>query len=229
MPKSLSILVPCKNRSLIYEGGRVLMLFPNMVSSLRRATLVKGEARVVEMVVADFGSDDWPLEKWLPHYMYPFRVRIIQVDGPFSVGKAWNVAAEHARADRFWFLDTDMLVRRPVMSRGIACLVRGMAYFPICWSWSTPDHSGPGEWRRYGCGNVFMTRKHWERFGPRKEFVTHGKSDEMLLAEFQKAGLAVRERDPDFWHQWHPNTLGWLNRYYAGEYDRAAEAAKARG
>lgn len=225
MPEPLSILVPCKNRSLIYEGGRALMLFPRMVNTLRRLALDIANVDSVEMVVADFGSNDWPLERWLPHYMHPFSVKIVQVGGPFSVGRAWNVAVKHARFDNFFFLDTDMLVSRHVVDRGMACLRDGKAYFPICWSWDKPD-GDEGEWRIYGCGNVFMTREHWGRFGPRSEFKTHGKSDELLLKAFTGAGMAVRERAKGFFHQWHPNDLAWLNRHYERDHSEEYEASK---
>ena len=224
-----SICVPCKNRSLVYAEGHRLLLFPNMIHSVRRKGMLPNSAWPVEkaeIVVADFHSDDWPLERWLPAAAHPIPVRIVQVDGPFSVGKAWNRVAAEARGERIWFIDTDMLVGAEFFKRGEAAMDAGMAYLPICWSFEDYGHTR-GDWRPTGCGNGCMTRKMWDHFGPRPEFESHGKSDEVIKRRLQRAGKVIIDKCPGFYHQWHPNTRKWKNRHYKREHSEQYEAEKS--
>ena len=224
MKPRISIIIPVKNRSLVYATGRRLFLLPNTLQSIRWMTCKADEE--VEILIIDFNSTDWPPAQWARHILSPLPCRVVQVDGPFSIGRGCNIGARHAKADRLWFLNSEMLVARNVMSAGNVALSAGMGFFPICWGFKDAEHT-TGEWRIYGSGHCMMTREHFARFGPWDEFKTHGKSDEIMLSRFSKAGLAVREQLPLYYHQWHPNDLAWLNQEYPGEYDKDYERAKA--
>ncbi len=58
----LSICMTVKNRSRVPVDGRELMLMPNCVQSIVDSV---GSGFECEIVVSDWGSDDWPLQEWL--------------------------------------------------------------------------------------------------------------------------------------------------------------------
>src|SRR5215510_8347818 len=101
----LSICTTIKNRSRVTVEGRELLLFPRCVESIRASV---GRELPCELVVADWGSDDWPLDEWLPGAASPIPVRIIQLDGTFSRGRGLNAAARAARGDLYFFADSDV-------------------------------------------------------------------------------------------------------------------------
>src|SRR5262245_31161846 len=97
----LSICTTVKNRSIVRAGGRELRLFPNCVDSIVRA---RGAVLELELVVADWESDDWPLERWLDAAADPIPVRIVTLSGTFSRGRGLNAAAAAARGEFLFFV-----------------------------------------------------------------------------------------------------------------------------
>ena len=57
----LSVCVAVLNRSLMNVGDIRLTPFPNMVRSVVKSAIADGLK--IEMIVTDFNSTDWPLEK----------------------------------------------------------------------------------------------------------------------------------------------------------------------
>ena len=225
MTPRLSVCIPLLNRSRVEVDGRMLYPLPNCIRALVGALAPQFEA---EIVVADFGSDDWPPSQWLGTMAAPVPTRIIAVEGDFSVGRGFNVAADHARSDRLLFLGADMLMSRAVLDEGHRCLDEGIVYIPLVWSYTNPDHT-EGRDRPYGRGNVFMTTAMRAELGPWREFGSHGKSDDVMWQRACRWGGEVKcSKGADFYHQWHPNDLEWKNQNYpAGwrEHHEAKEAA----
>src|SRR3954452_23100413 len=88
---AISVCVSLKNRSRVEHEGRDLALFPNCVRSLADAAADIRDSGPVELVVADFHSDDWPLAAWLSAAAGGvLRVRVIPLDGQFSRGRGLN-------------------------------------------------------------------------------------------------------------------------------------------
>ena len=148
----LSICTTVKNRSMVAADQRILRLFPNCVESIA-ATSVAGIA--IELVVADWQSDDWPLAQWLEKVADPVPVSVLTLTGKFSRGRGLNAAAATASGDTLFFVDADALIGEPVLRRGIEVVEQGKAYFPILYSYTDPEHR-TGYWRDAGFGHCMI-------------------------------------------------------------------------
>lgn len=141
----ISICITVKNRSRVRVGDRELLLFPNCVRSIVDATADDDD---VELVVADWQSDDWPLDQWLREAT-PLAVRVVQLEGGFSRGRGLNEAARKARGDILFFTDADCLLCPLVIEKGREHVGTGRAFFPVLFSFDGPDHH-EGWWRHEG-------------------------------------------------------------------------------
>jgi glycosyltransferase involved in cell wall biosynthesis len=203
-----------KNRSrLVVADGLELQLFPNCVRSIVACTAAIPD---VELVVSDWGSDDWPLDDWLPAAAGAMPVTVVPVEGNFSRGRGLNVAAHAARHDRLLFLDADVLACEALFRRSIELTATNTAYFPILFSFSDPQHSS-GWWRKAGYGICALPRHLLQQAGGWPEYTTWGKEDGHLFQAVSRAANVVRERLDGFYHQWHPDDREWKNRYGTGK------------
>ena len=209
----ISICVTIKNRSLVAipDAEKPLRLFPNCVDSVVNAI---GCEIPCELVVADFGSTDWPLAQWLAEAAHPIAVNIISVDGDFSRGKGLNVAAAAARGDILFFLDADALVCQELFREGRDYVMQGKAYFPILFSFDDPAHEH-GHWLDVGYGLCMLSKELFLRSGGWPEYRKWGKEDDDFFARIQMLAETVRHPVPGFYHQWHPDDLLWKNKYSA--------------
>ncbi len=217
----ISICTTIKNRSRLTVEGRELHLFPRCVESIRASV---GEVPC-ELVVADWQSDDWPLDQWLPAAAGPIPVRILQLEGTFSRGKGLNAAASAARGDLLFFVDTDVLLSSQVVRSGIEHARNGKAYFPIIYSYDSMHHT-TGRWCDGGYGHCILSKESFERAGGWPEYSSWGREDKDFWKKVQSGQPVVRERVTGFYHQWHPEDPDWKNRY--GENTAAFEQTKAR-
>jgi hypothetical protein len=216
----LSVLVAHCDRSVIEHNGKRLTLFPRTVESLvhaaRRADLLSR----IELVIADWPDVPQlsPLAEWLPCAVAgTFPYRVIPQSGPFNKGAALNQLTDLAACDRLFFLDCDMLVPAEVLTRGVAYLSEGKAWFPGYQARSERGRLSPPSTPRHGTGNAFMLRADLLRRGgwPSKE--TWGQFDRPVSDWFQREGLsaenlATRKWVPGFEHMWHPTKHGWNGR-----------------
>lgn len=149
----ISICVSLKNRSRMLHEGGLLENFPRTVRSFSDLAEVLGP---IELVVADFHSDDWPLSQWLVS-AGNLRVKIITVDGDFSRGRGLNVAASHASCDRLFLTDADVIVGVEAIKRGLNCIERGVVRFPIFRYLDIQNREQ--EFEDYSYGLTFLTRE----------------------------------------------------------------------
>ena len=167
-----------------------------------------------EIVVADWHSTDWPLAHWIHVMASPVPVRVIPVEGDFSLGVGFNVAADNAESDRLLFLGGDMLVSAALLADGHRHLDEGTVYFPLVWSYTNPEQTA-GEDRPYGRGNIFMTTAMRKQIGRWPEFKSQGKFDDAMWNWAHATEFPVKcEQRHDFFHQWHPNDAEWKNQNY---------------
>ena len=131
----LSICTTVKNRSIVRCEHGELKLFPNCVDSIIRA---RGAIPELELIVADWESNDWPLEQWLYEAAGPVPVQIVRMSGTFSRGRGLNAAAAAAHGEFLFFLDADALVSESVLRSGISAMQEGKAYFP-CLLYTSPS------------------------------------------------------------------------------------------
>lgn len=208
-PKLLSICTTIKNRSRVRVGGRELRLFPNCVDSIVRAS---GVAVRLELIVADWQSDDWPLAEWLTEAAHPTPVHVLTLGGQFSRGHGLNAAAQAAHGDCLFFLDSDALISEIVLNNGLEAVRKGMAYFPILYSFTDPEHR-TGYWRHSGFGHCMLSKQAFERIGGWPEYRSWGTEDDHFWTRVNDMMPVVREEVAGFYHQWHPDDIDFKNRY----------------
>ncbi len=218
----LSICTTIKNRSRLTVDGRDLLLFPRCVQSIVHSI---DQGAPCELVVADWHSDDWPLETWLVDAANPIPVRLLQLDGPFSRGKGLNAAAKASIGDQLFFADVDVIICKQIIDAGVQHVRAGKAYFPIVYAYDSPLHS-TGSWCDGAYGHCFIGREEFERSGHWPEYSSWGREDKEFWANVSSRQGTARERVPGFFHQWHPDDLDWKNRY--GEQTAAFVQTKAR-
>ena len=216
----ISICTTVKNRSLVRVDDRELRLFPNCVASVVRSV---PDDIPVELVVTDWGSDDWPLEEWLDEYTGELQFTQSQLTGTFSRGLGRNRAADSARGRYLFFLDADCLICEPLIRRAYDVLREGNAYFPVLFSFRDAEHRS-GWWRHQGFGNCVVSREDFGAIGGFPEYEYWGQEDLRFYESVCGVAEVVREEFDGFFHQWHPNDFEWKNRYgVASSYQEAKE------
>ena len=210
----ISICITVKNRSRLTVDGRELRLLPNCLEAI--VGCVKPEDDV-ELVLSDWQSEDWPLAEWAEEAARPIPLKLVPIDGYFSRGRGLNVAFEHAQGDVLLFLDTDILICRELIDRGLARAAQGDAFYPVYWQYADPHHRR-GHWLPRSYGNVMFAREVFLRAGKWPELKSWGKEDDLLHDAVRKLVPVVREQLPGMRHQWHPDSFAWKNRYADPEF-----------
>lgn len=144
--KSLSIIVPLKNRSRIQvPWGRTMLWiepFRKNLEALRN--LVRPEDQW-QIVIVDFGSTDVNLNELTAKMRWPSNVRIDihTLHRPFSRGHAINQAFANGwvLSENALTLDADMMIlTRQFFEDLDRSLDNHQVFFPICWSFKDPAH-----------------------------------------------------------------------------------------
>jgi glycosyltransferase involved in cell wall biosynthesis len=210
--------VSLRNRSRFAFGDEVIELFPRMVESLREAA---EESQIsLELIVADFGSEDYPLAEWVADAAGDVPYRLLEMSEPYSRGRGLNQAAKLAVARILAFLQPDMLVPSAVLERGYAVAKAGKAFFPryqrfhdakeIGWTWGN------------GTGNSVLSARLFERSGRWPEYewmkcpMGPGTDDTAFCHRVAKVGPIVYQRIRGFMHLWHPTGLAWEEKNDGG-------------
>jgi glycosyltransferase involved in cell wall biosynthesis len=200
----ISICVTNKDRSKVPSDRGILYLFPKVVESLAKSV----EKDEVELVVSDWKSTDWPLKEWIYEKSEDkFPITIVDVDEKwFSRGRGLNIAAENAKTDILFFVDTDVLLTREVIQEAIKVCESGQAFYPICrHDIDLSDHDG---WIDCGYGLCAVTRKMWINSGKWKEWQSWGGEDDAFYYGVKGSGLKIsRRRFNNFIHMDHPKPM----------------------
>lgn len=203
----ISVCVALKNRSrVVLEDGQVLELFPNFVRSLARMAKEFAEQGTLELVVADFQSDDWPLKEWLSGFAGAVQVTIVQVEGRgFSRGHGLNRAIAASTSDRLFLCDADMLLESGAIQKAIRIIDSGKAWFP---TYQCLDQNGLSEvWQDLSYGMAALSRKAFDEAGSVPEFESWGGEDDLFHEAVSHTTDVVRERCLTLKHQWHPESI----------------------
>ncbi len=198
----LSVCVSLKNRSRVQHEGRELRLFPRCVESLAKAARSLSQDGPVELVVADFHSDDWPLAEWIDDAAGGLQLQVLQVSGDFSRGRGINVAAEHARSECLFLCDADILVTPESLRRGLQSCSRDAALFPIFQHLTAEGE--PARLAAMGYGSAFVSRSVFRTAGGVPEFQSWGGEDDLFRDRVARLVRVEREHIEGFYHQWHP-------------------------
>lgn len=200
----LSICIALKNRSRLSVGEETLELFPQCVRSLAHAAEQMADTGEIELVVADFQSDDWPLQEWLEVEAAPLKVRVVSLDDRFSRGKGLNAAVEAASSDHIFLCDADMLVKPEGIQRAIDIIDSGKAWFPTYQCLGRDGH--PEFWQDFSHGMSAFHRELFQKAGPVPEFESWGGEDDLFHESLARFAPIIRERSPFLEHQWHPES-----------------------
>jgi glycosyltransferase involved in cell wall biosynthesis len=196
----ISICVSLKNRSRIVAGDDTLQLFPNCVRSLAQIARLHGP---IELVVADFHSDDWPLDQWVVENAAPMAVQVVAMEGPFSKGRGLNAAVQAAQSDHLLLLDADMLVSEGAFLAGLDSLSKGRAFFPIIMGLDQ-DGNDVGWWGE-GTGIAFVPKAVFTQVGGIAEFQSWGGEDDLFYEAVTSLIPIDRGKLEGMVHQWHPD------------------------
>lgn len=232
----LSVCVGVKNRSAVSYGNKTLKLFPNMVKSLVQAA--ENIDGIIELVVADFGSNDHPPGDWLYKQGEGLSVKLLQLDGDFSRGRGLNEAARHSRSNRLLLTDADVLVNEAALLRAIDLIDQDQAWFPIFHCFN--EEGQLEHWLDLGYGIVGLARSVFDASGGVPEFESWGGEDDIFSERVQTQVPGVRERFGGLRHQWHPdhcrhenyrNTVkaDYLAHVSSADTDKLAELSKTHG
>ena len=224
---ALSVCMSLKNRARVQHDGRDLALFPNCVRLLANAASEIRDVGSVELIIADFYSDDWPLADWLPAAAGELQLRVVAVEGAFSRGRGLNQAVAHATSDRLLLLDSDILVKPSAMRLAIDVLDRGQVWFPIC---RYLDEEGRPEcWQKRGYGIAAVQRWAFDAAGGVPEFYSYGGEDDLFCARLAIHVAIVREQTEGLDHQWHPSNVRSMHYTRPSQCDFRAHFAIAAG
>lgn len=222
-PPDLSVCISLKNRSCVLHDGGFLPLFPNCVESLVEAAQATGLE--VELVVADFGSNDARLEDWIDDLAGDLQVRVVPVEGGFSRGKGLNHAVAQARASRLLLSDADVLIDADALTRAIELIDQGKAWFPVFRCYDVQD--SPAFWLDDGYGIAGMHRRLYDISEGVPEFESWGGEDNVFFSCVSKHTSVVRERWSGLRHQWHPESCRHTNYAYPARADYDSKFRRA--
>lgn len=171
---------------------------------------VKDTFEEFEVIIVDFGSDDFNMSTLAS--LYPkLKIKLITLNDYFSRGKGLNIGFDNSTNDNLFFCDTDMLFKtRDIFDIAYHHMKNGKAYFPICFDLCDPTHQ-IGYWRTSGYGMMFINKKLYNNY-KWSEYNSLGKEDNDIWSVFKEN--SVRERVKGYYHQWHPPTLEFKNKYY---------------
>lgn len=199
----LSVCVSLKNRSAVPYKDSVLRLFRNTVQSLVKAA--NGISGNVELVVADFGSDDDPPADWIYEQAQGISVKLLHLDGDFSRGRGLNEAVHHSSSKRLLLTDADVLISDSALRRAIELIDQDQAWFP---AFHCFDEAGElTHWLDLGYGIVGIERRVFDASGGVPEFESWGGEDDVFRDRVQDQVPGVRERCGGLRHQWHPECI----------------------
>jgi len=180
--------------------------FSNLYSSLQH---MLGED--IELVVADFGSNDIDLNR--------FNIFHVLLELPFNKAKGLNRAAAKSSGDVVFFIDADMIAPPNFDKMILSNVKTGQAYFPTCFSLYQDKprkiDESCGWWRETGYGNCGFTAKDFKNIGRWNENFKKwgGEDDDMVVRAYDNLSV-IRDHCDGFFHSWHPNDLEFKERYY---------------
>jgi len=181
--------------------------FTKMVDTLSRQDYT-GD---VEFVVVDFYSDDGDVFGVTKNS--PFSFHFKQIERPFNRSVGLNAGFGLSTADKVLFIDADLLFPKNFVSLVDSKVRAGQAFFPIVRMLN--QDGKPEVLAKWGYGVCGITRKDFEKTGKwdetRKEW---GREDAWFFKATQKSGIkVVRDVVDGYFHQYHPRTKEFLNKY----------------
>jgi glycosyltransferase involved in cell wall biosynthesis len=199
-----------------------LNLLPKCLMSL---VSIKKPSDKWTVIIVDFESTDVNVEAIANQILNGHMKCIVKtVKEPFSRGTGLHIGAEIAKeqgCNSLFFCDADMyFTNNYVFERAEDVLKENKIYYPICFSFTQPDHR-MGYWRDSGYGMMFIKREQYFETKKWQHNISWGEEDNEMRKNFNQAQI-VRSLSIGYFHQWHPNsiifkTLEYPVKYYAGK------------
>lgn len=209
--KLFSSNLPKKEIKLLKNGTIVLDLLLNFLESL---SLIKQDDEIFEIIITDFCSDDYDLKK-LNRRFPKLQIKIITEAGHFSRGKGLNTGFNNATKENIFFCDADMLLTtRDLFDNAYKELQDGKVLFPICFGLCEPSHQF-GYFRNSGFGMCMLKKETLINNNYKwSEYDSLGKEDDDFWTFFNDKNLCSRYQINGYYHQWHPESQEFKNKYY---------------
>jgi hypothetical protein len=185
----------------------ILLLLPNLLRSL--VDIKKPDDDWV-LVIVDYTSSDVDMKAMLEHEVgesIPWHLETVTdytfFDRGGGLAKAAEIAEQRFQADSVFFCDADLLfTSRDLFEHAETSLSKGQFYYPIFFSFLSPDHS-KGFWRDTSFGNFLCRIEDYKKTEGWYHNISWGWEDR-ALADSIPEEKKERERVPGFYHQWHP-------------------------
>ena len=139
---------------------------------------------------------------------------VVGAELPFNLAAWRNLGAKAASGAILFFCDVDMLLPPTFAAECRKNVKPGHVWFPMCLDLSEDGTPEPA-WRETGFGNCGIMREDFEKLGGWNE-ARHewGKEDGDFRDKVRDAGMTiVRKKLYGLFHQWHPTTPEFLNKY----------------
>lgn len=175
----------------------------------------------IRVIVIDFGSQ----------FQYPTLSHELTVKyehQPFNARLAKNIGAKLVNdGDIIFMLDADMLALSELENVIQQSVDDNCAYFPVCYSLNKDkpalingDHrngNANGWWRTSGYG-IYAIKKSLFMQAGQDDFENNSwGGDEVFYNRVQNVGQVLRNKSPYLFHQWHPDSQNYKNRFYSGK------------
>jgi glycosyltransferase involved in cell wall biosynthesis len=204
--------VPIKKSSrlsvCIGNFNRNQMILSYLLPSLNRLD----NAKNIELVLVDFGSDDFlELQKILKNE-WKGGLKIVQLQEPFTRARAINTAVLAATEEIVFICDADFSLPKKLIKYCHRYTYCGSVWFPIVFYLykDKPAMFGKhnGEWLQWGGKGILAIKreKFLEMNGLDERFKSWGGEDEEFWIRCHRQGLVViRNRCKKMLHHWHPS------------------------
>jgi hypothetical protein len=164
------------------------------------------------IIIVDYESTDFNIDmicKGILADKIPYVLHIEK--GTFSRGGGLSIAARIAKErghTSLFFCDADMYFTRSyIFERAAEALAKNKIYYPICFSFTQPDHQ-QGFWRDTGYGMVFIKTDEYFNSSGWKYNISWGQEDDNLFNNLRTSGTEIiRSMAIGYFHQWHPNSI----------------------
>ena len=139
-----------------------LNLLPKLLMSLR---MIKTGNDNWTIIIVDYESTDVNVGQ-IAHQILDGHIRYVveKHEGQFSRGSGLHLAAEIAKGrghNTLFFCDADMyFTNHYIFDRAEEAIKENKVYYPICFSFTQPDHM-KGYWRDSGYGMMFISTEKY--------------------------------------------------------------------
>ena len=141
-----------------------------------------------------------------------------------------NIGVQAAKYSSLLVLDADMILQsRELILVGNHFVRQNKVFFPICNHYRNPDHTNHIP-RPTATGIVYMKRKQLTKYNLKWSAPKGwGHEDGHFYYACCRKGLCARAIVPSLFHQWHPHSRSWKNRFTEqGAKQKVRAEAKAR-